>query len=196
MVHYLLIDEDMPYPSPNVPVGTFNWGRFEYKRWDYENVNTKVMLITQIYDETFIYDRLPADGYIISGMPTVSLTFNVTSAAPHGPFTLFFYADLYKYSIHDPEYSWMEIVDFGDYSKAYPTSTPLFPINNWQTNIWFGKSLNEPIYVASHEKLALEVSVVGSCAYSGGADISLEFLHAMNTEEFLLSVPVQYEGGN
>jgi hypothetical protein len=191
--HYLLIDEDMPYPSQNVPVGTYSWREFEYKRWDYEVKNTKILLITQIYKETFIYDRLPADGYIISGMPTVSLAFNVTSAEQKPTYTLFFYADLYKcYSISDPETSWTEIVDFGDYTRTYPATG--HNKNDWQTNIWFGKSLEEPIYIASDEKLALQVTVVGSCGIVGGIDVKLEFLHAMNTDEFLLSIPVQYEG--
>jgi hypothetical protein len=192
MAHYLLIDEDTPYPSQNVPVGTRNWYQFEYKRWDYETVTTKVTLITQIYDETFIYDRLPSEGYIISGMPSVSLAFNVTSGSSNPTFRLFFYADLYKYSIHDPGHSWKEIIDFGDYERTYNPHT-VFPVSDLQTNIWFGIRVDEPIYVASHEKLALKVSVVGSCAYLGGADVSLDFLHAMNTDELLLNIPIQYE---
>ncbi len=96
----------------------------------------------------------------------------------------------------DPETSFREIVDFGDYVRTY-RPVGLHPPRDWQSNIWFAKSLHEAICIASHERLAVRVRVWGSCSDLAGADILLEFLHTMNTDEFLVSIPVRaraYEG--
>lgn len=191
-VHHLLIDEDTPYPNQNRLL-SYGQSGFRCNREDIETVNTKILgAFQQLYKETFIYERNPPEGYIISGMPAVSLTFNVSrTKLEQTYFTLGFYANLYKYSTLDPETSWEMIVQFDDYTHTYYLSALM--IYDVQENIWFGTSLNEPIYIASHERLALQVMVMGSYP-SPGANMQLEFLHTMNTDEFLVNIPIQYEG--
>jgi hypothetical protein len=192
-IHHLLIDEDTPYPNQNV-YSRSNLGLFDsMSRVDQEWVGMKLTGIKKIYENDFIYERNPPKGYIISGMPSVSLTFNVTKISSNDPsFTLVFYTSLYKHLVMDPEASWTEIVDFGDYAKTYHSGPPYYQ-TEWQHNLWFGKSMHEPVYVSPYERLALRVTVWGSCADPSGTTISLKFLHQMNSDEFLVNIPIQYE---
>ena len=193
-IHHLLIDEETPYPNQNVPPGSLGL-YVTSSRVDQEWVSTHLWGIVQVYEHDFIYERNPPEGYVISGMPTVSLTFNVSKMLWDEPiFALVFYADLYKYSIMEPETSWTRIVQFGNYEATYASYPPYYN-TNWQHNIWFGDSMYEPVYVAPHERLALRVTVWGSCADPAGVDLTLKLLHTMNTDEFLVSIPVQYEQG-
>jgi len=192
-IHHLLIDEDTPYPNQNV-YSNDNLGLSgSMSRVDQEWVGMKLTGVKEIYEEDFIYERNPLTGYIISGMPSVSLTFNVTKISSSAPsFTLVFYVSLYKYLVMDPEASWTEIVDFGDYAKTYHSAPPYYQ-TEWQHNLWFGKSMHEPVYVSPNERLALRVTVWGSCADPNGTTITLKILHQMQSDEFLVSIPIQYE---
>lgn len=141
---------------------------------------TLTTTMTEIYNNTFIYQKIPTSAYQILGMPIVTLTFNVTNS-PSASFGLYVYVYLGKISM---DWTWTQVAylgseSFGFYGaltdlqwKRY--TVPLVPLNTM---------------INAYERLAVRI-VFSGLTSSGTTELTLEILLGTNTDVFIVDVPI------
>lgn len=175
-----LVDQDTPYANPDTK--SIYSARYDF---DYKNLIVNTTYNRLLYQETFVYEKIPTKSYQILGMPTVSLTFNVSysTTLSNGQFQLDYYATLGQLSTAG---TWTPLVYMGVKSWGYLWGT----VTNQQTCEWFNAHVFDPITVDSYQRIALRIEIRGWLFGSGSTTITLKTLFGMNTNQFLVSIPI------
>jgi hypothetical protein len=169
----MLIDQDTPYPNSNL--------KYTFGRQDYEVISAKLNTTDiVIYDQKFVYEKIPTKNYRILGMSTVSLTFNVSNA-PSADFILQVYVTLGIVSITN---TWTPLVNLGCHVCGFTGS-----YTDYNFGLWFNARVTDPITINATQRLAVRIEIHGYTR-SGTTNLTLKLLHGMDTDEFLVSIPI------
>jgi len=163
-----LIDETTPYAL---------------SMWGSEYVSATLDTTTKaIYNETFVYEKLPTKAYQILGMPTASMTFNVT----HTPFPDYFWfyvvVELRKISLTG---EWTYLGEVGEFGSFY---------NGDKTGHHIKSTFKPPstfnLTIDAHERLAIHVLVEASTYSIPTADIGLFVCCSKDADDFYVDIPI------
>jgi len=166
----MLLDDTTPYPVPD------SWLRSEY-----DPVTVGLNTVNQlVYNQTFVYTKMSTRSYAISGLPQVSLSYNVTNS-PSADFFVDIYVYLGTVSISG---QWTQLLYLGGMLWHW---TGAFSDNrNW---LWAGSSFVSTMLIAANERLAIRVMAYGRTE-SGVTSLTYELLYRMNTSDFLVDIPI------
>jgi len=135
---------------------------------------------TGIYNQTFIYERIPTDSYQVLGIPKVMLTFNLTNS-PSASLLLSFVAWLGKISMSGTwtQVAWLGSENFGQIGA----------LNSYfaGVNIRLTNPVNATIN--AYERLAIRITVQGRTV-SGTTNLDLWIRFSPTTDEFVVDIPI------
>jgi hypothetical protein len=199
-LRHLLIDDETMYPNPSQKNTSFCapcyvHGDFmdSLDRYDWNdgsmflNASKRTM-----YNVSFVYAKPAVKEYYILGMPTVSLTFNVSTTGTlyEEAFELWFNVSLYRLSIG----VWDKVIDFG---CAYWNITQIAPetvLKFKDHGFWFSHSVDHPIWIGPNEKIALRITVTGRSVPPvphGGNGVALYHMFRMDKpNQFVVDLPI------
>jgi hypothetical protein len=170
-----LIDEDTPYANPNLKSG------YGGCRYDCETI-AKTLNITDVcvYNQTFIYEKIPMKSYQILGMTTVSLTYNMSNT-PSADYTIMIHV---KLGVISTTNAWTELVDLESRGWAIGGA-----VESRQYGSWLNARVLDPITVNVSERIAVQIEIHGYTT-TGTTNLWLSLLGGMNTDEFLVGIPI------
>ena len=134
----------------------------------------------QLYSLTFIYEKIPVRDYKIVGMPTISLTYNLTNEGS----ALFGIAWEASLGIVSQSDQWTWLSEFQGVSKTYEGVH-----SDFQDGKVLSTLVKTPITVNASQRLALQMRVYGY-APDGTTFVNLTLMFHPNTDELLVSVPI------
>ena len=134
----------------------------------------------QLCSLTFIYEKVPVVDYKIVGMPTVSLTFNLTNEGS----ALFGIAWEASLGIVSQTDQWTWLSELQGASKTYEGLH-----SDFQDGKVLSTLVKTPITVNASQRLAIQLRVYGY-APDGTTFVNLTLLFHPNTDELLVSVPI------
>jgi len=170
-----LIDNTTPYANQNFKYG---YG----SRYDYD-ISSVTLTTTHsyIYNQTFVYDKFPLRSYKILGRPAVSITYNITNS-PAASFNIHLYAELGVVSTTN---DWTTIAVLSELVNGFSGVFTDYQIPKYLTN-----HIGSPGFtVYPNERIAVRVIFYGY-TNSGTANLTLEVCFNMNSDEFLVDIPI------
>ena len=182
-----LIAEDTPYLPK---AGPLSGGRYDNESFT-KTVPMGFPGEPALYNETFAYQKIPTKAYQITGLPTVSLAFNVTNQTLlDGDFAVAFKVDLGTISTT------------GQWTTQYtfPMPVAIFPKNKYvdcQSLVVLApydpyyKPTPLSITVNAGDRLAIRVQLYASVFLGNSpCDVTFDILFGKGTDEFLADIPV------
>lgn len=178
---YLLIDKNTMYPNP-AQKDSWDADRYDSDS-DHMDLN---QFVRTMYNKSFVYAKIPQNEYYIIGLPSVSLTFNVSCSDAFAKFRLWFTVSLWRIS---PGGTWDQVIDFGTAVKYYYAGPFSYEVDEY-FGLWFAKSTPNPVWIGPHEKIALKILVSGYSEW-GASDVYL--IHSFNMSkpnQFVVDLPI------
>jgi hypothetical protein len=178
---YLLIDKNTIYPNP-AQKDSWDADRFD-SGYNHKDLN---QFVRTMYNKSFVYAKIPQKEYYIIGLPSVSLTFNVTCSDAYAKFELFFTVSLWRIS---PGGTWDQVINFGTAHEYYYAGPWSYEVDEY-FGLWFAKSTPHPVWIGPHEKIALRIFVSG---YSEGGASDVYLIHSFNMSkpnQFVVDLPI------
>lgn len=183
-VRHLLKDKDTLYPNPAQQDAYAD-------RWDWDDGSmTLDSFVRTMYNKSFVYTKQPQREYYIIGMPSVSLTFNVScDGQGHAKsFELWFTVSLWRIS---PGGTWDQVIDFGTANWDVTVGPPTWKVEYEDRGLWFSQSVAHPVWIGPNEKIALRITVLGTSYSSGGCYVELIHLYKMTKpNQFVVDLPI------
>jgi hypothetical protein len=172
LIGFELIDEDTPYPPDNSRRDNFS---IVYQN---TTINTTK---SQLFDRTFIYDKMPTKSYQILGSPRICLAFNI-SLYTTGGMSVECELDL---GVTATDGSWSNLTSMSSGLTSYNSHpTPI------TVAIEAAGSVMSPIIVDPLERLSLRLKI-DAYSFTGTSTISgLSLLVQKETDEFLAIIPI------
>jgi hypothetical protein len=169
---HMLLDETTPYPNPS---------SYGYPRNDLDYVLVEINTVNQqIYNQTFVYTKMPTRSYAISGLLQVSLSYNVTNS-PSAHFYVWTSVYLGKMPIDG---QWTELALLGEEMVGYSTSS----YSDYNMMGWFA-AIVPNLSINAQERLAIRV-ITDAYTFSGVTNLTYELIFRMNTSDFLVDIPI------
>jgi len=168
-----LIDENTPYLPNTFEIHTSFHSLSSGGGW------------TLLFNDTWIYQKMPTTEYRILGIPKVTLTANVTFTDVFAELDLSMNATFGKVL---PDGTWTSLRKM----KAYMGSTGNGPVQDRQfaTSCAFGFTPLDQI-IGPYERLAIRIELYGKPGVlTDITNLTLELLFHENTDEFRLDVPM------
>ena len=164
-----LIDETTPYPHTARAIGSAAFAELN-------------MIYRSVWNQTFVYDKIPTKAYRILGYPVVSLTINVTNN-PSADFQINFTAILGKVSLTG---QWTYLSSIGSYLHTYhgkytniqgiATTYPQLPLD---------------IMIDAYQRLAIRIYISGRTLLEGQTTgLHLTIFYRKHTDDFLVDIPI------
>lgn len=176
-VEHILVDNDTPYPNQNSPPPIIGSGR-----WDYDSVSATINGTERlIYNQTFVFEKVPTNSYQILGQLQTSMTCNITFS-PTSTVSFIWQVGLFAVSTSG---NYRPLASIGTTYMLFGGSPTNYPLPNAVSS----EVLN-PITVNAFERLAVNVTISAVC--SSSTNLALLFLYPMGTDDFLTTIPIVY----
>lgn len=135
---------------------------------------------TLIYNNTYIYQKIPTSAYQILGMPAVLLTWNATNSV-----SVTYNTEIHVYlgKISTSE-QWTQLADLG-YQAAWLTGK----FTNFQWTRWFSPATPVNTRTDAYERLAIRIMIYGY-TLSGTTDLIVDLIPDPDTDHFMADIPI------